>query len=121
MYQYREVKLGNRKQEKGILVIDFDDPKMNVVGEFLMADGALLGETILTEMNAILQNEKTDVKISGNRCGLHIMKDETVINDMLENLYDDGTGLPEHTIETTVLKDILIEWLQVRNEYYANK
>lgn len=118
MYQYREVKLG-KKQEKGILVIEFTDPDMKVVGEFLMADGALLGETVLKELDELLQGKKMEAKVSGNRCGLYMTKDTTTINDLLSELYEDVTGLPSYTINTSLLQEILIEWLQVHHEYYA--
>jgi len=119
MYQYREVMLGNRKKDKGILVIEFDDPQMKIVGEFLMADGALLGESLLHDMKEVLGGRKPEIKVSGNRCGLHIQKETTIINDLLSDLYHDMTGLEAYTIETSLLKNLLEEWLQVRQEYYA--
>ena len=118
MYQFREVKLTNRSSEKGILVIEFDDAAMQVVGEFLMADGTLLGKKILQEMTAIHQGEKQEVQLNGNRCGIQVTNDMVTINDLLLDRYDGVTGVPPYTMNTEVFREILVEWLEVRAAFY---
>lgn len=118
MYQFREVKLTNRSTEKGILVIEFDDSAMQVVGEFLMADGTLLGEQLLREMTAIHQGEKQEVQLNGNRCGIQLTKDAITINDLLLDRYDGVTGVPPYTMNTETFQEILVEWLEVRAAFY---
>jgi len=121
VYQYREVKLTNRSAEKGILVIEFDDPAMQVIGEFLMADGSLLGDTVLQEIEAIHQGEKQEAQLSGNRCGIVLTKTATTINDLLLERYEDVTGGPEYTIDTETFRKILTEWLEVKSAFYDKK
>lgn len=118
MYQFREVKLTNRSTEKGMLVIEFDDSAMQVVGEFLMADGTLLGEQLLREMTAIHQGEKQEVQLNGNRCGIQLTKDAITINDLLLDRYDGVTGVPPYTMNTETFQEILVEWLEVRAAFY---
>lgn len=121
MYQYREVKLANRSTEKGILVIEFDDAAKQVIGEFLMADGSLLGDTVLQEIAALHHDEKQAVQLSGNRCGIQLTKEWTTINDLLLDRYEGVTGVPAYTIYTETFRKILTEWLEIKAAFYEKK
>ncbi len=54
MYQFRTVTLKNGKQTKEVLVIEFTNPAMQIVGEFLMADASLLDYTVLKDIHDVL-------------------------------------------------------------------
>ena len=82
MYQIREVTLKNGPKERNVLVIDFDDPKMKIVGEFLMADASMLQGKIIQEIDFVLNSEDQTITSNGNRCSLKIGSDTTIISDL---------------------------------------
>jgi|GEM_PF-2392627 len=110
MYQLREIKLQNKNQEKSILAIDFDDPAMEIVSEFLMADVTLLNTVILDEMDLVLNESQTKIETSGNRCGVIIGKEYTEIYDLFEGI-DDANPLDSYIIKTTLLRELIVIWL----------
>src|SRR5699024_12552385 len=89
MYQLRELTLQNQDKEKRILVIDFDDPAMDIVSEFLMSDATLLNAVVLDDINAVLNEGRETVETSGNRCGLVIGKKYTDIYDLFADILVD--------------------------------
>jgi hypothetical protein len=118
MYQLKEVVLKNDKLAKKVLVIEFIDPAMAVVGEFLMADGGLIGAVVLQEIEKVLAGEKSVAEISGNRCGLTIHEETTLVNDLLAGMYHDLEGLAPYEINTENLKDLIHMWLVKREAFY---
>ncbi|TQS75368.1 hypothetical protein DX933_06550 [Ornithinibacillus gellani] len=110
MYQIKEVVLRNQHHEKNILVIEFDQPEMAIVGEFLMTDAALADHAALNEINQVLSGEKTTAEFSGNRCALSIGQDTTTITD----LFDAADGIPvynDYEIKTDTLRGLIRMWL----------
>lgn len=111
MYKIREVTLKNGPKEKNVLVIDFDDPDMQIVGEFLMADAPLLHWQILREMEQVLAGEKQVATSSGNRCNLTIRPASTIISDLFVGM-DDVDVYPSYEIDTEELRDLIVMWFQ---------
>jgi len=109
MYKIREVTLKNGPKERNVLVIDFDDPDMQIVGEFLMADASMLQGKILQEIDFVLNNGKS-ITSNGNRCSLDVRPDTTIISDLFSGM----TGVdayPAYEIETEKLRDLIVMWL----------
>lgn len=110
MYQIREVTLTNELHEKKRLVIECDDPKMAIVGEFLMADSQLIGSVVLKEIEKILADEVDHIESNGNRCSLEIRKDKTLISDLFEGMFDGFDTYPSCEINTKELKGLILMW-----------
>ncbi|HLQ97495.1 MAG TPA: hypothetical protein VK135_02270 [Candidatus Dormibacteraeota bacterium] len=110
MYQIREVTLKNGPTERNVLVIDFDDPKMKIVGEFLMADASMLQGKIIQEIDFVLNSENQTITSNGNRCSLKIGADTTIISDLFNGM--DGVDVyPSCEIETMKFRDLIVMWL----------
>src|SRR5699024_12792530 len=84
MYHFKEVILQNGPHKRKSLIIEFDDPNMRIIGEFLMADAPLLGGQVLQEIDQVLAREKTTITSNGNRCSLKIANPKSVVSDLLE-------------------------------------
>lgn len=119
MYKIKEVTLQNKNIEKKRLIIEFDNPDMAIVAEFLMSDSVMMETAILTDINAVLNGEVDQVEMSGNRCGLRIQKETTIMNDLLTDLYDDIKGLTTFEINTQDLKSLILMWLKEYKAYYS--
>lgn len=109
MYQFKEVTLKNASKERKVLVIEFSDPKMAIVGEFLMADAPLIEGEILQKIEAVLAGDKVMVQSTGNRCALEIKADMTIISDLFEGM-DGVDSYPTFQIETEILRELIIIW-----------
>ncbi|MBO1003634.1 hypothetical protein ACFSKI_17040 [Pseudogracilibacillus auburnensis] len=116
MYQFREVVLKNGFQERKVLAIDFDDPKLAIVSEFLMADANLLGGKIIEEIDQVLLGEEEYIESSGNRCVLKIKADETMITDLFEDM-EDVNSLDSYHIDTKELRELILMWLEKLEEF----
>lgn len=110
MYHFREETLKNGDKTENILVIDFDDPEMAIIGEYLMADASLLNGEILHDFNQVLAGKKKQMRISGNRCGLEIGQEETLVYDLFEDMGVDC--YPEVRISTRTLQELTVMWLK---------
>lgn len=110
MYRIREIILKNGSVERKDLVIQFDDPKMDIVGEFLMADARLLQAAILDDIDRVLAGGKDFIASSGNRCKLEINAVTTWMYDLFEDLDDVNTFSP-YEIDTRELRRLVIMWL----------
>src|SRR5690606_24997333 len=84
VYQIREILLKNGPHERKRIVIEFDDPRMEIVSEFLMTDAPLLGGEVLHEIDRVLVGERERLESSGNRCAVLIQADVTLIEDLIE-------------------------------------
>ncbi|TXL64401.1 hypothetical protein FHP05_08735 [Cerasibacillus terrae] len=118
MYQFRTVTLKNGKQTKEVLVIEFTNPAMQIVGEFLMADASLLDYTVLKDIHDVLAKKVDEKQFSGNRCALTIKEDKTVIDDLWEGLYGDLETLPAYEMETVQLKKLIEMWKTKKEVFY---
>ena len=110
MYHFREVVFKNEPTERKALVIEFDDPKMGIVGEFLMTDSSLLNYSVLDDLDKVLSGERDYIESSGNRCALEIKKDKTLMTDLFEGLFDGFDTFPMYEINTQELKDLIVMW-----------
>lgn len=110
MYQIREITLSNEQMEKKSLIIEFDDSRMNIVGEFLMTDASLVNFSVLDNIEKVLSGELSQSESSGNRCFLAINKEKTVLSDLFEGMFDGFDTLPSREIETKLLRDLIIMW-----------
>lgn len=91
MYEIKEITHKNGKTEQNELVIEFTDVEMVIVGEFLMADAALLDTLVVKEIDRVLAGETDMIVSGGNRCRLVIKAEQTRISDLLE-----GYNVPVH-------------------------
>ncbi len=121
MYQFKEVILKNSKVKKKILVVEFADPKYQIIGEFLMADAGILGGEIITEIDDVLRGVTEKAEINGNRCALTVTKTTTVVEDLLAGQYEGVPGLPACTIHTELLQEIITDWLATRQLFYEQE
>jgi len=116
MYQFREITLKNGSQEKKILTIEFDQPEMKIVGEFLMADARLVDDSVLEAIERVLTGVTECVESGGNRCGLIIKADTTVIYDLFEDDADVET-YPPYEMETKKLRALIRLWIEKLDEW----
>lgn len=117
MYEFKEVTLQNGPHEKKVLVIEFDEPKMGIIGEFLMADASLLDYQILDVINDVL-SRRSDYELStGNRCSLEIKQDKTSVSDLLAGMYDGFDGFQEIDIDTRELQALIMMWRDKLSEF----
>lgn len=116
MYEIKEITLKNGETERNELVIEFTDPKMAIIGEFLMADASLLDTLVVKEIDRVLAGETDMIVSGGNRCRLVIKAEQTRISDLLEG-YEDVETLPAYTIDTNELKLLIMMWLERLREW----
>lgn len=110
MYEFKEVVLKNDNTEKIILVIEFTNPKYAIVAEFLMSDASLMNYAVLDEIDKILSGEVNTYSTSGNRCSLEIGQETTLIEDLLEDMFDDFEAYEAVEISTEELKELILVW-----------
>lgn len=110
MYQIREVVLKNEQVKRKRLIIEFDDPAKAIVGEFLMADASLLNFSVLDDLNKVLTGKHNYIESSGHRCSLEIRSDQTLIEDLFEDMYENFETLPAYEIDTKELRDLVVSW-----------
>lgn len=120
MYHIRPVVLKNGPIERTRLVIDFDDPNMKIVGEFLMADAPLLRGQILQDIHQVLTGNKSVVTSNGNRCALTIRPHATVITDLFEGM-DGVQAYPPYEIDTNTLRELIVMWFQELDTIHQDK
>lgn len=116
MYYFREVTLKNGPIEKKRLIIEFDEPNMKIVGEFLMADAPLLRGKILKEIDQVLTGEKREITSNGNRCALTIRSSTTIISDLFVGMKNVDV-YPAYEIETKELRELIVMWFQKLEEF----
>lgn len=110
MYDIREVIVKNGPHERSVWVIDFEDPSMDIIGEFLMTDASMMDYQVLDELNDVLSGTKSDSKFNGNRCILHINGQQTKIEDLFVGLFDDFHTFESCKINTEELRDLIVLW-----------
>lgn len=116
MYEIKEITLTNGETERKDLMIEFTDPNMAIVGEFLMADAALLDTLVMKEIDRVLAGDTDMIVSGGNRCRLVIKAEQTRISDLLEG-YEDVDALPPYTIDTVELKKLILMWIERKKEF----
>lgn len=116
LYQLKEVILKNGTHERKRLVIEFLDPNMAIVGEFLMTDANLLQGQILMEIDKVLSEEEPSITSTGNRCALEIKRHKTVIEDLFAGM-DEVDALPTYEIDTKELKNLILMWREKLEAY----
>lgn len=120
MYYFREVTLKNGSSEKRRLIIEFDEPDMKIVAEFLMADAPLLYGKILHEIDQVLTGEKREITSNGNRCALTIRSSTTIISDLLAGM-DNVDVYPAYEIDTIELRELIVTWFKKLEEFRQEK
>lgn len=117
MYHFKETILKNKTMEKKVLHIVFDDPQMEIIGAFLNDDASMLDYQVLTLIDDVLAGKSKVEKTSGNRCALTITQETTVVEDLLEDMFDDMTTYPSYEIETKQLQALLVMWKDKRETF----
>lgn len=107
MYEFRKVSIQNGTHQRTVLAMDFQNPEMAIVSEFLMSDANLLHTQILADIAAVQAGVSSMVEISGNRCALQIKKDTILITDLFEDMFDDADTLAPYEIGTEELKRLI--------------
>lgn len=103
--------------EKKVLHIVFDDPQMEIIGAFLNDDASMLDYQVLRLIDDVLAGKSKVEKTSGNRCALTITRETTVVEDLLEDMFDDMTTYPSYEIETKQLQALLVMWKDKRETF----
>lgn len=116
MYEIKEVTLKNAKYKKKRLVMEFYDEQMDIIGEFIMTDVALLKNKLVDEITAVLKGETSVIKGSGNRTAWYITAETAVIED----LFVEMDGLPPCEINTKRLFEIIQDWLVTKRYFDAH-
>lgn len=117
MYGFKEVTLQNGPHEKKVLVIEFAEPEMEIIGEFLMADASLLDYRILDIIDDVLSGTNDYEVSSGNRCSLEIKQDKTRVSDLLAGMYDGFEGFQAIDMDTRELQALIIMWRDKLSEF----
>lgn len=120
MYQIKPIILKNATIEKKDLIIQFDDPKMAIVAEFLMADAPLMNGAVLEEMDLVIDGKKDFLASSGNRCKLEISPDRTFIYDLFAGIEGFDAYLPCE-IATSKLRRLIVMWLDELELFKRNQ
>lgn len=110
MYTIKEIVLKNKHHEQTRKVIEFNDPRMAIVAEFLMSDASLLNFSILQQIEHVLSGKRQTVSVSGNRCAVHITEHKTVIEDLLTDMFDGMQTYETYEISTATLKELILMW-----------
>lgn len=121
MYQIKEVILHNKSIERKVLIIEFEDPRLNIVGEFLMTDASLVDYSVVDEIAAVLAGQKDYAESGGNRCLLEIKADYTIISDLLEGMFDGFDTFESYQMETKQLLDLIIIWKKALKKFQAER
>ena len=116
MYKIKEITLKNGPVEKKRPIIEFDNPNMAIIGEFLMADAPLLHAAVLNEIDKVLAGKERLITSVGNRCKLEIRPDITVIYDLFEGMEDMDPLLP-CKMDTKQLSHLIEIWLKKLETY----
>lgn len=113
MYTIKEIVLKNKHHKQKRKVIDFHDPEMAIVAEFLMSDASLLNFSILQQIESVLSGKQQTASVNGNRCAVHMTKHQTVIEDLMTDMFDGIQTYETYKIDTATLKELILMW---RNE-----
>lgn len=119
MYHIKEMTFKNEPTERKALVIEFDDSRMDIVGEFLMTDASLVNYSVLEEIEKVLSGRIDHVESSGNRCFLDIKKDKTLMNDLFEGMFDGFDTFLPYEIDTIVLRDLIVMWREKQDTFHS--
>lgn len=117
MYEIKEITLKNKNTEKKRLIIEFNDPEMAILGEFLMADAGMLDYRVLDQINFVLAGSSTVEKFSGNRTSLTIERTDTKIEDLFESLFDDFNPFEVVEMNTVKLRDLILTWKEKKDVF----
>ena len=109
MYHIREIALKNKHQIKKRLVIEFDNPDMKIVGEFLMVDAPLHEWSVLQDVDRVLNKVVPSKHFSGNRCGLDIMPDKTYLYDTFADK-EGVSAYSDYKMDTVKLRELILMW-----------
>jgi len=110
LYTIKEVILKNKHHEQKRKIIEFHDPDMAIVAEFLMSDASLLNFYILKQIESVLSGKRQEASVNGNRCAVHITKHKTVIEDLLTDMFDGIQPYETYEIDTTTFKELILMW-----------
>jgi|SRR5690625_545307 len=111
LYQIKEITLTNGPKERKRSTIIFDDPKMQIVGEFLMTDAPMIQGEILRDMEQVISGEKEAIEVNGNRFFVTMKDDVTKIEDLFTGM-DGVETYPAYTMQTKELKELVEMWLR---------
>lgn len=117
MYQFKEVELKNKHQNKKVLAIEFKDQDMDIVAEFLMTDASLLDYGVLTQVDQVLAGNSKRKVSNGNRYGLVIERNTTKIEDLFEDLFDDFNTYEPYEMSTVKLRELIVMWRDKKDEF----
>lgn len=117
MYEIKEITLKNKNTDKKRLIIEFNDPEMAILGEFLMADAGMLDYRVLDQINFVLAGSSTVEKFSGNRTSLTIERTDTKIEDLFESLFDDFNPFEVVEMNTVKLRDLILTWKEKKDVF----
>lgn len=116
MYEIREVLVRNGEHERSILVINFQDAKYDIVGEYLMTDAPMMNYRILEDIDQVLSGEKDELIINGNRCSLQIQGEKTYIEDLFDGLFEDFDTYDSLSLPTEELRELISMWREKTEE-----
>lgn len=119
MYHFKEVTIQNKQKtkEENVLVIEFTDPSMAIVGEFLMTDASLVNNSVLSDIEDIIACRSKSKTVTGNRCSLEIKRDQTIISDLFEDMFDGLETYPTYEIGTKQLRNLIVMWKKEKDKF----
>lgn len=120
MYQFKEITLKSNNHERKRLVIEFTDPTYDIVAAFLMSDAAMLQFEIVDHIEDVLTGKTETIETSGNRFSLIIQKEETMLEDLFTDLYDDFPTYERLVMPTETLLKLIHAWKE-ETEKFTNK
>lgn len=111
----KTLKHGDRQRKR--LMIQFTDPNLEIIAEFLMTDAELLERKILRELEDVLSARQTTAQFSGNRTNIKMNKQITEITDLFFGLDDNMETYQAVEIDTEKFKNIIDEWFSAVDKF----
>lgn len=105
-YSIKEITLQRGERRKKRKVIQFDDPNLTLLEEFLMVDAPLRNWQILNEFEQIKRVKQGTITYTGNRTTVTVTPTNTTIEDALDVFNGENTV----EIETDQLYKLLKTW-----------
>lgn len=117
MYQIKEIELQHGEYTRKRLIIEFNDNRKAILGEFLMTDAIMFKGELAKEVKEVVEHRRGAVQGSGNRTSWLINEQQAVIEDLFASMEQNIPSYSTCVIETTKLYNIMLAWFQAQENF----
>ena len=108
-------KIITRKSGKKRLSLEMDDPRFELIAEFLSVEVPMFGDVILKNIDLVLNGQAEERAFAGNVCELVATKEQSHIECTIDEA---DVGSP-CDVDTAELKQTILSWLDDLSAFRA--